>query len=675
MRTFLEQITLKPAPVEELYRTMVQKVHEADATFVPKKTSTRPDEPQDAKKDSATSEKTSQLFFKELTSEDAEDEMAFRNMRNRCKSEIRQWNIRKQATILDLARKNTNVLFKYYLISGQVRVYVPDTELRVTIPNIKGRIGSKFYGSIHTRQPQLLTFVASTSSLSLTRSVQCQRPHAKQPRVGLLIVDQMAVDLSAELGNRLANVSSPYEIMVPSTELAIITSYTPNIFYFPTMTFLELKCKLANYVDVTFRGPTDRLAAQALLRHIFPKTDCCVVDMKVLDDGLSNQLVLLTCDKQLSGHSCARKSLLVRIYGLVTNSLIDRTMELLCMTAFHAHGGMPKVYAVFNNGIAYSFIPGRTLPPTDLGSPKYWREQVSVCLSLPDPVDPIPCTLRKYGFPSSLCRLIASELAQFHCLLVRDPLIQAYGKASTDPGPQDCVTFPRLYAWISLLKTKSGTNGFCEHRLPSISDLLHEVDEMASILQHASTPIVLCHNDLLAGNIIISPDEKSVHFIDLEYSGFARAAADIGNHFCEYAGVDHPDYTNYPSLPFQRDWMRCYLQHVRDFQTHCPPPVSNPVNGDRVPVNGGDTSSFVLEDDPMTTTVEIDQWLREVNYFALVAHLTWSIWAAVRSCDDEHKFNFAAYSMTRINEYHRMKKIILATFVEGQKAPEDFVIP
>ncbi|GAA47397.1 hypothetical protein CLF_100309 [Clonorchis sinensis] len=34
-------------------------------------------------------------------------------MRNRCKSEIRQWNIRKQATILDLARKNRNVLFKY----------------------------------------------------------------------------------------------------------------------------------------------------------------------------------------------------------------------------------------------------------------------------------------------------------------------------------------------------------------------------------------------------------------------------------------------------------------------------------------------------------------------------------------------------------------------------------
>ncbi|GAA56402.1 hypothetical protein CLF_110814 [Clonorchis sinensis] len=58
-------------------------------------------------------EKRSQLFFKKLTTGDTEDELAFCKMRNRCKSEIRQWNMRKQATILDLARKNRNVLFKY----------------------------------------------------------------------------------------------------------------------------------------------------------------------------------------------------------------------------------------------------------------------------------------------------------------------------------------------------------------------------------------------------------------------------------------------------------------------------------------------------------------------------------------------------------------------------------
>ncbi|GAA56996.1 hypothetical protein CLF_111975 [Clonorchis sinensis] len=45
MRIFLDQVKLGPASVEDLYRTIVQKVHEADAMFVPKKTSTQSDEP------------------------------------------------------------------------------------------------------------------------------------------------------------------------------------------------------------------------------------------------------------------------------------------------------------------------------------------------------------------------------------------------------------------------------------------------------------------------------------------------------------------------------------------------------------------------------------------------------------------------------------------------------
>ncbi|GAA52583.1 hypothetical protein CLF_108391, partial [Clonorchis sinensis] len=36
MRIFLNQVKLGPASVEDLYRTIVQKVHEADTMFVPK---------------------------------------------------------------------------------------------------------------------------------------------------------------------------------------------------------------------------------------------------------------------------------------------------------------------------------------------------------------------------------------------------------------------------------------------------------------------------------------------------------------------------------------------------------------------------------------------------------------------------------------------------------------
>ncbi|GAA50218.1 hypothetical protein CLF_104248 [Clonorchis sinensis] len=112
MRIFLDQVKLGPASVEDLYRTIVQKVHEADAMFVPKKPARSRMSRKLPKRIRRVLEKRSQLFFKKLTTGDT-DELAFRKMRNRCKSEIRQWNIRKQATILDLARKNRNVLFKY----------------------------------------------------------------------------------------------------------------------------------------------------------------------------------------------------------------------------------------------------------------------------------------------------------------------------------------------------------------------------------------------------------------------------------------------------------------------------------------------------------------------------------------------------------------------------------
>ncbi|GAA52976.1 hypothetical protein CLF_109250 [Clonorchis sinensis] len=57
MRIFLAQVKLRSATFEDLYRTIVQKVHEADAMFVPKKTSTQSDEPQVTQKDPASSGK------------------------------------------------------------------------------------------------------------------------------------------------------------------------------------------------------------------------------------------------------------------------------------------------------------------------------------------------------------------------------------------------------------------------------------------------------------------------------------------------------------------------------------------------------------------------------------------------------------------------------------------
>ncbi|GAA52133.1 hypothetical protein CLF_107385 [Clonorchis sinensis] len=82
MRIFLDQVKLGPASVEDLYRTIVQKVHEADAMFVPKKPARSRMSRKLPKRIRRLLEKRSQLFFKKLTTGETEDELAFRKMRN-----------------------------------------------------------------------------------------------------------------------------------------------------------------------------------------------------------------------------------------------------------------------------------------------------------------------------------------------------------------------------------------------------------------------------------------------------------------------------------------------------------------------------------------------------------------------------------------------------------------
>lgn len=39
----------------------------------------------------------------------------------------------------------------------------------------------------------------------------------------------------------------------------------------------------------------------------------------------------------------------------------------------HCHGFAPRLYATFNNGLAYEFVPGRTLSVDTIRLPNVWR--------------------------------------------------------------------------------------------------------------------------------------------------------------------------------------------------------------------------------------------------------------------------------------------------------------
>ncbi|KAF7255856.1 hypothetical protein EG68_09829 [Paragonimus skrjabini miyazakii] len=136
------------------------------------------------------------------------------------------------------------------------------------------------------------------------------------------------------------------------------------------MKFSSFVYGLVNCIDLTITGPNDECGVRELLNHIFPQKVHDHIQLQILDNGLSNQLILVSCCQPQFEEPF---KLLVRIYGQITNTLVDRTMELLCMHALYEFRRRPQVHAVFSNGIAYSYIAGSTIPVSSLSSKKYRR--------------------------------------------------------------------------------------------------------------------------------------------------------------------------------------------------------------------------------------------------------------------------------------------------------------
>ena len=133
---------------------------------------------------------------------------------------------------------------------------------------------------------------------------------------------------------------------------------------------------------------------------------------------------------------------------------------------------------------------------------------------------------------------------------------------------------------------------------------------------------MLCHNDLLLGNIIYDERSNVVHFIDFEYAGPNYQAYDIANHFNEFSGmiyfitliitlsnieishwnVGENQWSSYPDESFRRDWVQSYLK--------------------------------VFDDCQNVDESKLKRMLNEIEHFRLASHFfcgTWGIYQAAHS--------------------------------------------
>jgi len=294
----------------------------------------------------------------------------------------------------------------------------------------------------------------------------------------------------------------------------------------------------------------------------------------VVSGGITNALVRL--------QAAGQPDVLVRVYGPNTEVVVDRERENRLFARLSAAGFAPAYLGRFENGRVEGFLPGfRSLEPHEMGDHR-WRDGIARTLAELHrmmPESPQPCTfetLRDWMERASAVDF-EGERAEAH---------RALG-------------LPRLRAYLDRLEQSFHSQVLCGG---------------GSLGHRTALAVVLAHNDLLSGNVLVDEATGAVRFIDYEYGDVGYAGFDVANHFCEYAGFDSDFANGFPNQPLRWDFAATYLEAA----TGEAPSIGDVADFDRV-----------------------------VQFFVLVDHLWWGSWSVLQARHSPIDFDFMDYARLR----------------------------
>ncbi|KJE91772.1 choline/ethanolamine kinase [Capsaspora owczarzaki ATCC 30864] len=336
------------------------------------------------------------------------------------------------------------------------------------------------------------------------------------------------------------------------------------------------------FVDYTIDHSKLLEGAQFIISQIKPYWPKEQTKFKQFHGGMTNKLMLCYLDG-------TEEKALVRVYGHKTEYLIDREQEMVNICSLKKNNIGPEVFGRFQNGYCYGYLQGE---PLDV---EMMRD-------------------------AHISRLTARKLASWHQTHI--------------PGDTTPMLFNTLEKWMSIIPESFEDNPTKDKKYKekfSLPQIRQELQQLRTVLEGLNSPIVFSHNDLLCKNVLFHAESDAVHFIDYEYANYSYRGFDIGNHFCEFAGMDDPvDYGRYPGRAFQMVWLRQYIAGAQ-----------------------GITDAEVTEQ-------QVEAMYREVNKFALAAHFYWGSWALVQARFSDIDFDYLDYALLRFAEYFRRKDEFLA---------------
>jgi ethanolamine kinase len=206
--------------------------------------------------------------------------------------------------------------------------------------------------------------------------------------------------------------------------------------------------------------------------------------------------------------------------------------------------------------------------------------------------------------------------------------------------------------------------------LPADAPLLSEGEggDALSALSAAvlATQPVLCHNDLLSGNILLSNNpaqlmassKEGVTLIDFEYAGFNPRAYDLANHFNEFAGFDFDIAHQFPTEEVRFS----YLAHYLDAAASAASPASVEEGSDEHAAAAGRVlarwvqlrqgGAAGLHGPCLALVAALD---RCVLQYLPASHVFWASWSVVQAANSTIDFDFLSYSKMRLDAvaFHR----------------------
>lgn len=341
-------------------------------------------------------------------------------------------------------------------------------------------------------------------------------------------------------------------------------------------------------LDVIFTVDSSLLRTKrfffSFLQQRFHVKDEYDFTLEELADGVTNKLykcIILTTGLVV----------LLRLYGEGTETFIDRQAEVKILKFLVETGYFPAFYGSFPGGIAYGYIEGNALTTSQLSLPEMWSK-------------------------------IATQLAFWHSN-IQPPISKE--KAGS-------FIFDFIRKCVKTAKSSNNINKYLPIQSLLTKDLLKEIKkflgEAKQIIEQRPLdfPIAFCHNDLLAGNIVLSNDNAKVSFIDFEYAHYNYAAYDICNNWVEYAGMaDTCNYTeSFPSVSFQKAWLTVYLNNTNIIDS-------------KLEIN----EEFV------------EEWRSKILFFLPLTHLFWASWALVQAQNSSIDFDYVGWAWKRIEQFRK----------------------